>query len=251
MKRLLTAFNMTFGMFCAIPLPKNCWDDAAAPLILPLFPLVGLMIGGLWFGCVWLLQLWGIPLMLIAAFMMLFPALLTGFIHLDGYMDTNDAVLSRRPIEDKRKILKDPHTGAFAVIALGCLFVFAFAAAFSVLDGHKNLLILIFIPPLSRCLSALGLLFGKTMPTSGYGAFFKKDTGLSQKIVLIVFTVIVLIAAFIFCGWPGLIVLGIQAAGFALSFFVAYRQLGGVSGDVSGYALTLCECIALLALAIA
>lgn len=250
MKRLLTAFNMAFGMFCAVPLPKNRWDDAAAPLILPLFPFVGLFIGGLWFGFVWLLRFWNLPLMLIAAVMMLVPPLLTGFIHLDGYMDTNDAILSRRPMEEKRKILKDPHTGAFAVIALACLFILAFAASHGILERDKNLLLLIFIPPFSRCLSALGLLFGKTMPSSGYGAFFKKDTGLSQKFVLIVFGVLTLLAAFAFCGWVGPAVLGTGAAAFFLSFLTAYRQLGGVSGDVSGYALTISECAALIALAV-
>jgi len=241
---------MAWGMFCSIPLPRNRWDDAAAPLILPLFPFVGLILGGLWFGGVWLLQYWGIPLLITAAFFMLFPPVVTGFIHLDGYMDTNDAILSRRPLEEKRRILKDSHTGAFAVITLACLFVLSFAASYSALEEKKNLLVLVFILPLSRCLSGLGLLIGKTMPTSGYGAFFKKDTGAAHKGFLIGLALLLLAAGTLLCGWTGLAVLTVEAVGFLIAFAIAYRQLEGVSGDVSGYALTISESVALLALAI-
>ena len=45
-------------------------------------------------------------------------------------------------------------------------------------------------------------------------------------------------------------VLLVQAAGYGLALRKAYRSLEGMSGDISGYALTLSELSALGALAI-
>ena len=44
------------------------------------------------------------------------PLLVTGGFHLDGYMDTMDALHSYQKKEKKLEILKDPHIGAFSVI---------------------------------------------------------------------------------------------------------------------------------------
>ena len=46
---------------------------------------------------------------------------LTGGLHMDGLMDTCDAVFSRKDTAEKLKILSDVHAGSFAVI--GCVVV--------------------------------------------------------------------------------------------------------------------------------
>ena len=56
------------------------------------------------------------------------PWLATGFLHLDGFMDSCDAILSRRDLEERRRILKDPHTGSFAVISLVILTILSLGA---------------------------------------------------------------------------------------------------------------------------
>ena len=52
--------------------------------------------------------------------------LVTGGIHLDGFMDTTDARSSYGDREKKLAILKDSHVGAFAVI--GCSFYLILSA---------------------------------------------------------------------------------------------------------------------------
>lgn len=47
------------------------------------------------------------------------PLLVTGGIHMDGFLDTMDAVHSYGDRSRKLEILKDPHLGAFAVISFG------------------------------------------------------------------------------------------------------------------------------------
>ena len=47
------------------------------------------------------------------------PLLVTGGIHMDGFLDTMDAIHSYGDRSRKLEILKDPHLGAFAVISFG------------------------------------------------------------------------------------------------------------------------------------
>ena len=46
----------------------------------------------------------------------LIPVLVTGGIHLDGLLDTADALSSWQTRERRLEILKDSHAGAFAII---------------------------------------------------------------------------------------------------------------------------------------
>ena len=61
------------------------------------------------------------PVVLTAAVMTVYPFLISGCIHLDGFMDVNDAVMSRRPLEDRQRILKDSHVGSCAVICVSLI----------------------------------------------------------------------------------------------------------------------------------
>ena len=116
MRDWIYGFFMAWGMFLAIPCPKKLWSETARRKMLVCLPLVGLLVGGIWAGA-WLL-LRGAPGPVRAAVCAAVPWLVTGFMHLDGYMDVCDAVLSRRDLPTRRRILKDSHCGAFAVICL-------------------------------------------------------------------------------------------------------------------------------------
>lgn len=54
-------------------------------------------------------------------FMTFFTLALTGGLHLDGLMDTCDAIFSRRDRQTRLQILSDTHAGSFAV--MGCVVV--------------------------------------------------------------------------------------------------------------------------------
>ena len=109
-------FFMAWGMFLAIPCPKKIWSESARRRMLACLPLVGLIAGGVWALCAWLGGFLPRPIgaLLCAAA----PWLVTGFLHLDGFMDVCDAVMSRRDMETRQRILKDSHCGAFAVICM-------------------------------------------------------------------------------------------------------------------------------------
>ena len=89
MKSALKGLYMAFGMFCSIPLPKF-WDEASARHVMPCLPIVGAAVGAAWYAAALLLDMLRprAPEMLLAGALMLAPLLMSGLIHLDGYMDT-------------------------------------------------------------------------------------------------------------------------------------------------------------------
>ena len=241
---------MSLSMFCAIPLPFHLWDDACMKLMLPCFPLIGILIGAMLWGVAQLLVMSSVNIMISAAILTVFPYLITGFLHLDGYMDTSDAFLSRRSLEEKLRILKDPHTGAFAVITLAVLFVLQFAGFYTIVENEKNLLLLITIPVISRCCSALSLLCLKSMPQSQYANMFKQNTGLSHKIFIIITALLTLGAAYLFGGLFGLVIVFITIISFIGAMFYVYKEFKGISGDLSGFAIVVSELCGIFGLAL-
>ena len=128
MKNQLTALMMAWGTYLAIPCPKKVWDDAMRPWQIVWLPVIGLIVGVIWAVCAGLLVHWGFTGLLAAALLTAVPFLVTGFFHLDGFLDCCDAILSRRDLATRQKILKDSRVGAFAVVCAILLFLFSFAA---------------------------------------------------------------------------------------------------------------------------
>ena len=94
MKKLFRAFLMCLSMFSVIPIPGSVWDEAARPLMTLFLPVVGLVIGGIWTLLAYLTRLMELPKLVAAAILCAYPFLVTGGIHLDGYLDVTDAVKS-------------------------------------------------------------------------------------------------------------------------------------------------------------
>lgn len=274
--KYIQAFFMALGMFSSIPCPYRPWNEKARRLMLVFLPVVGLVIGLIWYGLRVLTDMINLPFQLQAAALMLYPYLITGFIHLDGFMDTADAILSRRPLEDRLKILKDPHAGAFAVISVAVLFIVGFASmsavveelhfkeALGILKGDP-MLALILIPVITRCCSSITVLTGTPLAHSQYkeedGA--KKPAGEVTAVCLMGLAAVLAALAMgtgLFTGdvswnvWDAsrlvpLVLAGALAA-YLEAIFSAVRQLGGVSGDLAGYALTVGEGFAIVMLAL-
>ena len=235
MKTYLHAFAMCQSMFCAIPAPQ-VWDEKAKDNMLLFLPIVGLEIGLIWAGLGWLCRFLNLPPMVTALILSAYPYLVTGFLHLDGFMDVTDAVKSWRDLERRREILKDSHVGSFAVIGIVLLMLAQFAV-FASMPENASFWVLIFIPAVSRCCSALAVTGLKPMSTSQY-ANQKKPK--SHLIVLSIMLCVFLGAGFLLCGKYGFALVGCLA-GYGLALRRAYKSLEGMNGDISGYALTLGE----------
>jgi len=236
MKTYFHAFAMCQSMFCSIPFPGNIWDEKARDKMLLFLPVVGLEIGAVWAFLAWLCKVLNLPVLVKGLILSVYPYLVTGFIHLDGYMDVTDAVKSYRSLERRREILKDSHVGAFAVIGIVLLLLAQFAFLASAKE-NADFRILIFVPAVSRCCSALAVTALKPMHTSQY-ADQKKPK--SHIVILMSMTAAFVAAGFLLCGHYGFVLLGCLA-GFGVALRMAYKSLEGMNGDISGYCLSIAE----------
>ncbi len=235
MKRYLHALAMCQSMFCAIPCPWNVWDEDAREIMLLPLPLVGLEMGLIWAALAFVVARLGLPTPIGALLLSAYPYVVTGYLHLDGFMDVTDAVRSCRSLERRREILKDSHVGSFAVIALCLLVLTQFSLFASAGEGDGR--ILIFLPAVSRSCSALAVTGLKPLQTSQYAGQARKKSHLA---ILGGMLVIFLGAGFLLCGIYGLVLLGCLA-GYAVALRRGYKALEGMNGDIAGYALTIGE----------
>lgn len=242
MKLWLYALGMCQSMFCALPFPWHGWEEKARDRMLSCLPVIGLEIGLIWFGIGHLVNALNLPKMLCAAILCAAPYFLTGFMHLDGFMDVTDAVRSYRSLERRREILKDSHVGSFSVIAMGLLLVMQLSVC-SAIGSLTQLRALLLIPAVSRCCSVLAITCLPPMETSQY----------AQRKTHFLLPLAMLAAAVGVGFWwetPVGIALVAVMIGYALALVRAYRSLKGMNGDISGYCISLSELAGLCAMAI-
>lgn len=241
---------MAWGMFLSIPCPLKIWDEEARGEMLACFPLIGVVVGMIWAFVVFITR--PVPGLLRAFLVGVTPWILTGFMHLDGFMDVCDAVLSRRDLETRQKILKDSRVGAFAVICLGLLIAGSLSVTSEIFNGSSfdkaaDLFPFLLLPVSVRAIVSLCLMTMKPMGTSQYSGKTYEKRLWTLPILLLV----------IACAVPLFIEEGIRPASFVPLFgagiyFVmlqfARKDLDGVNGDISGFAQTIAESLGLLLL---
>ena len=242
----LNALLSAFSTYSAIPTPRYEWNEHVGALTLCFFPAVGLACGGalaLWYALCRALAAEGA---LFAAVAVCLPLLLTGGIHMDGYMDTVDAISSHQPRERKLEIMKDPATGAFAVIYCGIYLLLGYGlfralwpsgAVWALCPGYV----------LSRALSGL---CASLLPPARRGGMLNRYTAHMRRTGAA--WALGLTAALAGVGMLWLSpVRGGCALALALLWVPAYRSLalrlfGGVTGDTAGFFLQICEAVILL-----
>ena len=242
MKKYFTAFTMTQSMFCSLPFPCKNWDEKARPYMLLFLPVVGLEIGLVWVLVNELLHYINIPNMVYGLIMCVIPYLMSGFIHLDGFLDVTDAISSWKTLEQRRVILKDSNVGAFAVIWCVVLILSNFSL-FSSAPERANGFCLLFVPVISRCCSALAVMNLKPMSTSQYANSLKYPKW--HSVFLGLFVCICVTVSFVISGKYGFVLAG-GLVGYSIALLRSYRLLEGMNGDISGFCLTISELCAVI-----
>lgn len=238
------SLGVALSTYSAIPVPQFNWTERNMKYAICFFPAVGLFCGGGLLLWCWLAGLLGASQLLFAAGAVCLPLLITGGIHMDGYMDTVDALASHQSREKKLTILKDPNCGAFAVIYCG-VYLLLSLGLYHALGRALTGFALAFV--VSRALSALCAV---TMPNArgtGMLCAFTEHAGKRRATVAM--------AILICAAGAGMVwlepVRGSAALIAALLTTLWYRamarkQFGGATGDTAGFFLEVCE-LAMLA----
>ena len=187
---------------------------------------------------------------------------LTRALHLDGFMDSCDALLGGFDRERRLAILRDPNVGAFAVIGVVCLLLIKVLTIAGLPPAipvpppgilelppegwSVRIPMLLLFPCLSRWAMLLTMELYPYVRSNGIGtAFFDGGQGRFrwQLILGFVFTLVVSVTL---AGMVGILLL---AAACAVAWGIgawATRLLGGVTGDIYGAVNELTEVVVLL-----
>lgn len=251
MKKILTGLCMCWGNFCFIPGPKK-WDEEARPYMLAWLPTVGVIMGIIWAACIVGLNYIVFP-MAVGAVATWIPFVLSGFIHVDGFMDVSDATMSRGTLEKKRAILKDSRCGTFAIVS----FIFVVLVEFGVMstaafymETLDQLVRAVLIVALPRAVSSFLMMTLKPMDTSQY-IEMKRDN--KAEVFLLAQLVLWMVIALIIgreCFEGVLLTEALAIGGTVVSIFFARHELKGMNGDVAGYGIIWGELFGIISLAL-
>ncbi len=248
MRKFISGLSMALTMFTVIPLPCR-WDEEARGMQLALLPVAGIIIGGLWALGIWIISLVNMPRLMGGALLVAIPNVMSGCIHLDGLMDTSDAIFSWRTLEERRRILKDSRVGAFAVITLVIVLMLYFGAASSVVFSKLSVVSLFTIPIATRCCSSYAIFICKPLEEGGYFNLNRRGIA-GYLVILAAFLASAACLSWLVCGIKGLIPVGCALAGYAAALFYAKGNLKGMGGDIAGFSLTLGELCGVISLAL-
>ena len=244
---VLQSIVMAFACFTAIPMPHVEWNDKNMRYLMAAFPLVGVFVGGA--TCLWWLacDAAGFGTLMRAAGLALLPLALTGGIHMDGFADVADAQSSHASPERKRQILKDPHTGAFATMAV-CAYLIAYVALASELDA-RLVPALACAPMVSRCLCAWMAVTWQAASTNGMFATFRSTSNV--RAVRVVATIALVAAVLVIATCNPVAGVAVPATAVAMAAWLkrfSTREFGGMSGDLLGFYVQSAELAMLAAL---
>ena len=195
MKRVMSmifieSLMVALSTYSIIPMPHFEWNEKNMKYAICFFPVVGVFCGVL----IWLFASLGTILnasnFFVALVLTCIPLLVTGGIHMDGFMDTVDALSSHQTKERKLEILSDPHIGAFAVIYCGIYLILNMAFLYEIYSlGQLFVLCPVYV--LSRCASSLCAVNLPNARKSGMLSSYTKDAK-NLKITLLTFQNILL-----------------------------------------------------------
>ena len=228
---------VALSTYSIIPVPQFEWNEKNMKYSMCFFPVVGVVCGAL----VLLVAKLSLSAFFASALTACIPLIVSGGIHMDGFMDTVDALSSHAPRDKKLEILSDPHIGAFAVIYMAVYLVLYMAFVYEI-HSLDALLPLCPVYILSRSMSALCAVNMPNARKSGMLSAYTKD---AKKIIVNITMTVVSIASavlmIIISPVSGGVAVGMGMLWAVLYCILAKKEFGGVTGDTSGFFLQVFE----------
>lgn len=230
---------LTFLTRLPIPAPQDVTTEEFTKSY-RFYPVVGLIIGSI----LWLLARTLTPYyppLVLGALLLGTELVLTGGIHLDGFMDSMDGLLSARTPERILEIMKDSRVGAHASMALVGLLLLKFTLLASLTPPMFTLLLV--MPMLSRWVFQIGVIGFPYARPQGLGKGFHEAAH---------WTPFLLTGAGVFAltlfltGLGGGLAFAMSVIAVLLMARAISSLLGGLTGDLYGALIELSEVICLL-----
>ena len=208
------------------------------------YPLVGLLLGALLALADFLLG-YLFPLQVRSALVLALWVVLTGGLHLDGFLDTCDGLLGGSTPEQRLEIMRDERVGAYALAGGVILYLILFSSLGAIITSRWAVLLL--APVLGRWGITLAVVSFPYARPAGLGRDIKDHAGIPQ-LAFATFTTLVVVGilAFYLRIYSPLIALVVAALICWLAARFIMRRIHGMTGDIYGALNMLIEAGVLL-----
>lgn len=241
---MLKPLAAAFSMYSIIPMPYIEWDEKTMRYAFCFFPFVGAVIGFAEYIMFVFLERVGIGIILRASIASVIPVIISGGIHIDGFMDTADAIGSHAERAKKLEIMKDPHSGVFAIISI-VVYMMIYAGLFSEIK-KSELLIYALGFFISRALSGFFLMVFPKARKDGLAVVWSNMTDKKVAYILLVELIVCLAFIIIYGNITGIIIAILISAVSVFHYFLCKNTFGGITGDIAGFFLQIVEMAVLL-----
>lgn len=241
MRSYIYGMIISFQFFTVIPIqkevPMTSQNIERAIRTFPIFGgLLGLIISGIAFTA---MEWTPLSPLAIAFLLWVLPIVLTGGIHLDGWIDTNDAFFSYRDPSKRLEIMTDPRTGAFGIISIIVLLAAKFLFVYeTVLHAEWFTLIVIsMIPLISRMMMGMMLVVMPAAKQEGLGYTMRNACQPQTLLYHFIYMILLIIGLWV---WNGKVAFMVFIMFVSMLFIFLYVRIkvpkwfGGITGDVVG-----------------
>ena len=242
MKSFWNSMLAAFASYSIIPTSNRELTAESVKYQLCFLPLIGVVIGVLLYG-------WNVgwPYLCNCSFLpaVVFvnvPVIVSRGTHVDGFIDTVDAMCAPRTMEKKLEILKDTHTGSFAIIITLAYFLIALGVWSEMSINAVPMLAVGFV--LSRALSGLAIV---TFPHAKTSELLKTFLDEKQKrtVLIVMLAYIAVSVALMIYLQPLYGSIGVLGAivSYVYYYYVSKKHFGGITNAVASFFIQICELI--------
>jgi len=224
-----------------IPLPGGKLSPREVGRSIAYFPAVGAIIGLILVGLNRLLGL-VLPSELVNILLVVSLAIVSGGLHLDGFVDTCDGMVGHKTVAQRRRVMKDSRAGAFGIIGVCCLLLVKYVSLNSVPESWLVPTLLL-MPVLSRWAMVYAVFVYPYAKPSGLGRAFKEE---ANRLGFLVATIIALAIAVIPVQLAGLVIMLVVWIIVTVVASYLKSRFGGLTGDTYGAINEIAEVLVLI-----
>ncbi len=201
------------------------------------FPVVGVIIGSILVGLNWFLGLF-LPSAVVNGLLIVSLVVISGALHLDGFVDTCDGIAGHKTVEDRWRVMHDSRVGAFGIVGAFLLLLVKYVSLSSV---PENLLVvtLVLMPVVSRWAMVYAIFAYPYARPTGLGKVFKRRASWQRFTIATIITLVVAIGlarvtniTYFYLVGPA-IMLVIWVIVVAMATYLK-RKFSGLTGDTYG-----------------
>ena len=193
------------------------------------FPVIGLIIGLILVGLNWLFGL-VLPSAVATALLIVSLAVISGALHLDGFVDTCDGIAGHKTVEARWKVMRDSRVGGFGIVGVVLLLLVKYVSLSSIPE-LLLLTTLVLMPVVSRWAMAYAIFVYPYARPSGLGKAFKQGTSWPRFTMATIITVAVAVVLAQLVGLGIMFLIWVITVALAAYF---KSKFSGLTGDNYG-----------------